>query len=61
MGTYSGRNEGGPVNRTTVARKKRSGSSIRGGESRVHVSLDNADTVTEGGPLKPAFGLSGFE
>jgi len=27
--------------------------------SRVQVSLDNADTVIEGGPLKPAFGLSG--
>jgi len=27
--------------------------------SRVHVSLDNADTVIEGGPLKPGFGLSG--
>src|SRR6267143_1345185 len=27
--------------------------------SRVQVSLDNADTVIEGGPLKPSFGLSG--
>jgi hypothetical protein len=27
--------------------------------SRVEVSLDNADTVIEGGPLKPGFGLSG--
>jgi hypothetical protein len=25
----------------------------------VEVSLDNADTVIEGGPLKPGFGLSG--
>src|SRR5579862_8086735 len=27
--------------------------------SEVHVSLDNADKVIEGGPLKPGFGLSG--
>jgi len=25
----------------------------------LEVSLDNADTVIEGGPLRPAFGLSG--
>src|SRR5882762_6717534 len=27
--------------------------------SLVHVSLDNTDSVIEGGPLKPSFGLSG--